>query len=443
MHPYQTEVDGSDLSQANGYGRLRTSYLGLPSSLSPASPVITGTQNLLWARDSEVVLIDELRIQGHTNDAATNLTVTLKINDQLLPFHLSGTANERVHKTLVWKPKGALILHPGKVLQAYASASNLAYVSGRYRIMGTQKAAELGYLTGGTLPNVASTNTLSADPVSEDPYSAGTTADTAKAIIPPLANHYVEILGFTCTGHNFNSALDSSLLSFWDGTTGSFGTDDLKIFRAYHRGVNGIYQSNIMVGNTRGCIQGPVGYGVYISQTTNVAGSTPKADFNVIYRYRKNTECIANTGTEMTTGGKKWWRYHEGLTLGTSRTFFDISTAPACTVKILGHAGTLTGTDQAANGGVGIGIGADATQLITEFYAVNGDGNTGATARSWAVDDDTYFCSLQNDPAFVGADAASAITARSQLAWGTLEAGVRPLTTRANQGSTVRETWTA
>lgn len=434
MHPYQTEVDGSDLSQTNGYGRLRTSYLGLPASLSPASPVITGTQNLLWARDSEVVLIDELRIQGHTNDAATNLTVTLKINDQLLPFHLSGTANERVHKTLVWKPKGALVLHPGKVLQAYASASNLAYVSGRYRIMGTQKAAELGYLSGGTLPNVASTNSVAG---------SGTSAGTEKQIIPPLANHYVEILGFTCTGHNFNAALDSSLLSFWDGTTGSFGTDDVKIFRAYHRGVNGIYQSNVMVGNTKGCIQGPVGYGVYISQTTNVAGSTPNADFNVIYRYRKSTECIANTGAEMTTGGKKWWRYHEGLTLGTSRTFFDIATAPACTVKILGHAGSLTGTDQAANGGVGIGIGADATQLISEFYAINGDGNTGAAGRSWAVDDDTYFCSLQNDPAFVGADALSAVTARSQLAWGTLEAGVRPLTVRASQGTTVRETWTA
>lgn len=432
MSIYTAEVAADDISDTPGYGRLRTSYLGLPNAATPTT--VLGTENLLAARTGEVILIDELRIQGHTNDAATNLTVNIQINDQTLPFHLSGTSNARRHETLVWKPKGMLMLHPGKTLRAWASTSNLAYVSGRYRTMTVQKAAELGYLSGGTLPNVASTNSVTG---------SGTTADTEKQIIAPLAGHYVEILGFTCTGHNFNAALDSSLLAFWDGTTGTFGNDAVKVFRNYHRGVPGVYQAKTLVGNTRGCIQGPAGYGVYILQTTNVAGSTPTADFNVIYRYRKATECIANTGAEMTTGGKKWWRYHEGTTLGTSRTFFDVSTAPACTVKILGHAGSLTGTDQAANGGVGIGMGADATALISEFYAINGDGNAGAAGRSWAVDDDVYFCSMATDPAFVGADAASAITGRSQLAWGVLEAGVRALTTKPNQGVTVRETWTA
>ena len=433
MNLYEADVSDHDLSDTHGYGRFRTGYLGLPNTVTPANP--TSASNLLYAGPDEIIIIDEIKIQAHTDDAATNLTVYAKINDQILPFHLSGTSNVRRHETLTWKTRGTLILHPGYYFQMYASAGLLAYASGRYRVMSKQKAAELGYLSGGTLPNVASTNSVAG---------SGTSAGTEKQIIPPLANHYVEILGFTCTGHNFNAALDSSLLAFWDGTTGTFSNDAVKIFRAYHRGVNGIYQSKVLVGNTKGCIQGPAGYGVYISQTTNVAGSTPKADFNVIYRYRKSTECIANTGAEMTTGGKKWWRYHEGLTLATSRSFFDISTAPLdSTIKVLGHAGSLTGTDQATNGMVAIGMGADASEPIGEFYAINGDGNAGAAGRSWGVDDDVLFCSMAQDLGFVGIDAASAITARAQLAWGTLEPRARALVGKANQGRTLRETYTA
>jgi hypothetical protein len=262
-------------------------------------------------------------------------------------------------------------------------------------------------------------------------------------IVPPLEDHYVEILGFTCTGHNFEATEDSLLLTFWDGTTGTVADNGVKVFRQYFRGVSGIYQAKVMVGNTKGCIQGPAGYGVYIVPTTNVAGASPDADFNVIYRYRKTTECANNTGAEATVGGKKWWRYHEGLTLGTSRTFFDVATVPALGCRILGHCGSLTGTDQLANGGVGIGLGADAVNLLSEFYAVNGDGNTAATARSWGVDDEVYACGISQDPAFVGADALSAVTARSQLAWGTMSADIKTATVKSSRGSTIRDTWTA
>ena len=437
-----------------GHGTLRTSITGIGTSFS--------STNLLTVPTGYVALIDQLVLKAITNDAATNHSVVVEVNGEELPFHASGTANARRVERLVWNTKGNLVLQAGEVLRCKSptyQAGNTTdafeqnwSVSGRYRLMTQSRANDLGYFAGGTIPSVASTNSLTIDPVDGEPeLAAGTTAATAKPIIPPLAGYYVEILGFTCTGHNFNSAEDSSLLAFWNGTTGTFGNDGVKVFRAYHRGAAGINQARVMVGDTKGCIQGPAGYGVYILQTTNVAGSTPKADINVIYRYRKTTECANNTGASITTGGKKWWRYMEGVTginpTGAWTSFFG-SGIPTCTARIRGQAVSLTGADNYsfdAEAGLVLGAaGGIATgSNFGETFLINGDGGAAATAYSIATED-VLVCSTAQDPGFLAISVGSgAMTARAHLAWGTMHAGSERALTATGGGTTIRDTWTA
>ena len=434
----------ADDSIPYGHGTLRTSLTGIGTSFS--------STNLLTVPTGYVALIDQLVLKAITNDAASNHSVVVEINDQELTFHASGTANARRVERLVWNTKGNLIVKAGETLRCksptYAAGNGSTTfeqnwsVSGRYRLVTESLANTLGYFAGGTQPMVASTNSVTG---------SGTTAATEKQIIAPLAGHYVEILGFTCTGHNFNSAEDSSLLAFWDGTTGTFGNDAVKIFRAYHRGAPGVNQARVMVGDTKGCIQGPVGYGVYILQTTNVAGSTPKADFNVIYRYRKTTECANNTGASITNGGKKWWRYMEGVTgiatTGAWTSFFG-SGIPTCTARIRGQAISLTGADNYSfDGEAGIVLGT-AGGIATgsnfgEVFLANGDGGAGATAYSTATED-VLVCSTAQDPGFLAiAVSSGSMTARSHLVWGTMHGGVEQALTTSGGGTTIRDTWTA
>lgn len=448
-HAANADVQSSlwDLSKSYGFGRIRAggqASIGIGTTHADST---VAADNLLVTDSTEVALIDQLVFQGMTNDAATNHTISLRIgqladsNYTDLKFHLSGTANARRHERLVWNTKGTLVVPTNGFLSFVSptyTATTTAHVSGRYRIMKASKAAELGYFNGGTLPNVASTDTLAG---------SGTSADTAKAIVTPLAGHYVEILGFTYTGHNYNAALDNSRLGFWDGTTGSdFDTGGVTIFRGYHRGVSGVYQNRVMIGNTRGCIQGPVGYGVYIQQTTNVAGSTPTADFNVIYRYRKATDCINNTGASLTTAGKRWWRYVEGITgaaAGNTTSIFDTSTVPSCGAKILGQAGTMTGADNGtANACACLTIGA--ANGFGEEFALNGDGNSGATTISWGIDDDVMVCATAQDPRILVVDAGSgALTARSHLVWGTLQKELNTLNITTQGGKNIRNAWSS
>lgn len=432
-----------------GHGTLRTSITGIGTSFSAT--------NLLSPPTGYVALVDQLVLKAITNDAASNHSVVVEVNGEELTFHASGTANARRVERLVWNTKGNLVVHGGEVLRCksptyQAGNGSNAFeqnwsVSGRYRLMTQSRATDLGYFAGATLPQVASTNSVAG---------SGTTAGTEKQIIPPLAGHYVEILGFTCTGHNFNSAEDSSLLAFWDGTTGTFGADGVKIFRAYHRGAAGINQARVMVGDTKGCIQGPAGYGVYILQTANVDGATPTADFNVIYRYRKTTECANNTGASITTGGKKWWRYMEGVTdvntTGAWTSFFG-SGIPTCTARIRGQAVSLTGADNYsfdAEAGIVLGAaGGIATGTnFGEVFLINGDGGAAATAYSVATED-VLECTTAQDPGFFAiALGSGAMTARAHLAWGTMHAGNnRALSGESaaptNIGPTIRDTWTA
>lgn len=243
----------------------RSGATGLTTSL--------GSAGISCAAD-EVALVDSIEIASISNDAATNVKVTCEVNGTELYFNLPGVANIRRTETIRWDPKGALVVQPSGTMKWKASVVGTTSVVVTFRKMKTTKAMSLGYLSP-TIPTVASTNTVAG---------SGTSAATAKAIITGVAGKYIEILGFTCTGHNFNAAQDSIAIGFWDGTTGTFANTANKVFRAYASGANPAFAPKVVVNNTDGCIKGPVGLGLYVIATTNLAGATTPADFNVIYR---------------------------------------------------------------------------------------------------------------------------------------------------------------
>lgn len=432
LHDYSTEY---------GFGRIRaggTAGIGIGTTHADST---SAGDNLLVTDSTEVALIDQLVFSGMTNDAATSHRISLRIgqladsNYQDLTFHLAGTANAQRFERLVWNTRGALVV-PVSGFLSFVSPTftnqTRAFVSGRYRMMKASKAAELGYFSGGTFPSVASTNSVAG---------SGTSAGTAKAIVPALAGHYVEIMGFTYTGHNYDAGLDNSRLGFWDGTTGSdFDTGGVTIFRGYNQGVSGIYQSRVMVGNTRGCIQGPVGYGVYIQQTTNVAGATPDADFNVIYRYRKTTDCANNTGASITTAGKRWWRYAQGIAtpIDTAAIFSGV---PACGVKVLGQAGTLAGTASSNSTPVAT-MTLASTNGWGEEFPIEGDGAAAAACSSWSIDDDVMVCASAQTPGLTLGNANNTVTGRSHLCWGTMESlKNHQLNITTQSGKNIRNAW--
>lgn len=170
-HAANADVQSSlwDLSKSYGFGRIRAggqASIGIGTTHADST---VAADNLLVTDGTEVALIDQLVFQGMTNDAATNHTISLRIgqladsNYTDLKFHLSGTANARRHERLVWNTKGTLVVPTNGFLSFVSptyTATTTAHVSGRYRIMKASKAAELGYFNGGTLPNVASTDTL-------------------------------------------------------------------------------------------------------------------------------------------------------------------------------------------------------------------------------------------------------------------------------------------
>lgn len=424
-----------DLADEAGYGIIRTGIIGIGTSYS--------TSNLLTCDSTQVAFIDQLVIQGWSADIASNTTVVIEINGVEMPFHIAGTVNARRFERLVWNTRGALVLHPGQTLRVKAptytagNGSNTfernIYVTGRYRIMPLLKAMQEGYFDGGTMPAV--TTTL----IDLDEDGSGTVADTAEMIISPLAGHYVEVMGFAITGHNYNTALDSTLLTFWDGD-GTIGSDGSKLFRAYHRGVGGVYQSKVLIGNTKGCIQGPSGDGLYVTQTSNVADATnPKVAVNVIYRYRKTTECAINTGASLTSGSKKWWRYVESTTTGT--TAFGSGLTP-CGIRVRGQAISMTGADNfTGNGKAQLLLGASTGW--GQVFEVQGDGNGAAAGMSVGVDDEVLICGSAQDPRFGIVNTASAITGLGHLVWGTMHADIKNATSFAAGGTSIRDTWTA
>ena len=265
-----------DATETAGFSIARTTYAGLPIAYGP-SYITTGAG---FGADYGFV-VDEIVLTGVTNDAASNFTITLNINGKELPFHFPGTADASESFRLTLKPKGMTIFGSTEnFLNIKASTISVSHAFVRYRRV---RASEIMKMwEGGGVPQYASTNSVTA---------GGTVAGTAKAIVTGVAGYSVQILGFYVTGHNYNAATDNIKLGYWDGTTGTtFDTGGKVVFRAHARGANKIYAPKVLVDDTKGCIMGPAGYGLYIQATTNLAGATPTADINVIYRLVKCEE---------------------------------------------------------------------------------------------------------------------------------------------------------
>jgi hypothetical protein len=410
----KTTFDEGDIA---GYGFTRSLYTGIPTSYWTAGnePISCGS--------TEVALVDEVVLSSLTNDAASNHTVTLQVNGLDLPIHFPGTVDQAVSDRIVWKPKGNLVVHPSQTLNIKCGTAGQAFARIRYRKMRMMEAIARGFLT--SLPSVCSTNTVTG---------SGTAAATAKQILAPVAGYSVEVLGFTLTGHNYNAAADNIRLGFWDGTTGgTFASGGATIFRGYARGASRVYAPRVLVGNTRGCIQGPSGYGLYIQATTNMAGATPPADFNVLYRLRKDTDVVSTSGTPGATPAvcKKFWCYTESIAelstaLGNNIPFFGTFGSDPL-VRIRGHVGTaISGNTATGNNLLGLGVGANITNgAIAEYVPLQDDRAAGANqvSRSWFDDEMIVNCRSSQTPGFGGIDTsgATALSARSQLVWGTLQ----------------------
>lgn len=154
--------------------RNRTYDRGQGIVVSAATGLTTSFATGITCADNEVALVTKVVFYGLTNDAATNVTITMKVNGIELPFHFAGKADVRQSKRRVWRTNGNLCVHPQNTLQVKASAILSASVEIHYRRMTIQQAYADGLLGGGSLPNVASTNAIT---------TGGLTADTAKKII--------------------------------------------------------------------------------------------------------------------------------------------------------------------------------------------------------------------------------------------------------------------
>ena len=409
IHPRGLIKGKFDEAHLPGYLIARTSFTGLGTSYGA---------NILTCASDQVFLIDEVMISGITGTTAANVTCTVKVNDIELPFHLPGTANLRRSDRISWRTKGNLVIQPGKGITAKASAANTMMLEVRGRMVQVSSAYAGGDLVK-SMPNVCSTNTVTG---------GGTSDATAKQILAPVTGYSVEVLGFALTGHNYNTAADSIRLGFWDGTTGgSFASGGKSIFIGYGQGASAFYAPKVLIGDTKGCIQGPSGYGLYIQASTNFAGVTPPADYNVIYRLVPTTE-VASTGGVAggvpASMGKFWVTTNAAISAaGTSVPWFDNATVWS-TTRIFGYAGSCTTGNGVASAVVGIGVGPDHQGSIVPYEILNSDGAgaPAAVSRTWFKDDFAIVTHVAQAPGFVGLDALSINTNRFQLAWGRFDA---------------------
>lgn len=164
----------SALGLARSKYRNRTHRTGEWLVVSGASGLTTSYATGITCASHEVALIDKVTFVGLTNDAATNMTITLEVNGTEIPFHFAGKADSRRSGKKTWKTNGNLVVHPSKTLRAKASANTASSIAIHYRKMTLVKAMEAGLLSEGTLPKVASSETLTG---------SGLSAGTAKKIV--------------------------------------------------------------------------------------------------------------------------------------------------------------------------------------------------------------------------------------------------------------------
>jgi hypothetical protein len=280
--------NNSRFSEADlGYRKsIHSSFLsvGIAAVASPNEPIRMDADH--------VALIDEIVLTARTNDAATNVTALIHINGQtinvlgapatvaphVLRFHFPGAANVVRSDKIHLRPLGKMIVKPSSTLWVQASAVTQIGCQISFRVKSTIAALRDGDLSpNGELPAVASTNSVAA---------AGTVADTAKNIIPGVAGKSIEILGLYHTGHNFAAGQDDNRLGFWNGVTGTFAANGSMVMRLFAMGADPRWAPRVLIDDTRGCIQGPVGEGVFIQASANMASANDdKASYVVSWRY--------------------------------------------------------------------------------------------------------------------------------------------------------------
>lgn len=400
--------------------------------------VVTNANAPIRCDATHVALIDEVVMTAQLNDTATNVTCSLHVNGATegelgapatvpahqLKFHFPGIADAtgvRRSDRIFLQPRGNLVVRPSSTLWVQASAAGVVGCHIKYRMKGLLDAYRDGDLRpGGQMPAVASTNSVAG---------GGTIAATAKRIVAeePVATTAIEVLGLYLTGHNFNAAADDIRIGFWDGSTGgSFAAGGVMIFRGWAQGASNVHQPRVLIDDTRGCIQGPMGWGLWIQASTNLAGATPTADYNVVYRRVAVQEVSANgigLVGQTPTVRKKFWFYTQAAAGLTPVPFFATPGFgdETAMLKIHGHAFSCTNTD-AATSVIGLTVGALGFP-VSEYTVVGGDGDGNAASSSGARVGLNALEQMGVEPGFMAFDAAAAMTNRCQLAWGTFRAG--------------------
>jgi len=237
----------------------------------------------------------------------------------------------------------------------------------------------------------------------------------------------IEILGFYLTGHNYNAASDNLLLAFWDSNAGGSLTGGGKaVMIGYARGASPVYAPQILVNNTQGCIQGAMGSDIYIQATANLAGATPNADYVILYR-KVRQQVVANTGGltgQTPTSRRKWWVVTAADPTGAPLDpFFTAEVNNTGSIRILGHAGSGTFADNAADNVLGL-VRGDLGGFLSECYVFNGDRSAGAAtvSGSFARDNMVVPVPYTAFPGFFATEGAvDTVVTRFQLAWGTFD----------------------
>lgn len=276
-------------------------------SITRANGTVTEIAYTSWAVSTFTIGATDFSTNNALDNAVVflnggNLDVTLEVNDVVLPFHITSGVNTRRNKPLVLRPRGNMVVQNSMTLKAKASLAGVATISVYYRMMPQTMAYQLR-LINGALPQVASTNTLTG---------SGLSAATAKKIVNVGEGQAIEILGFYLTGHNYSASADSIALGFWEAS-GTFYTPPATkaanarmVCVSHHQGASADFAPEIIVDNTDGCIQGPVGFDLYVQASTRIAGATPNADYVVMYRIvplnkMKETMTLSATYTSATT----------------------------------------------------------------------------------------------------------------------------------------------
>jgi hypothetical protein len=286
-------VPGRNVSKWSETDVVHTNWAVSPLAALGTGGAITDANATIRCNGSQVALIDEIVMNCRTADAAaTNNTVFLRVNGRtngvneatstatpvLLPFNFPSDVNLVRNETITLRPRGKLVIHPSSTFAMYASAVGIANAQVRYRLKNLSAAIRDGDISpNGTLPQCAAITGGLVDATAKLMSTVGGTTLAA------TAGEAIEISAIYCTGHNYNAAADNLRIGFWDAA-GTFAANGKTIFRTHFRGANSRFASRLLIDNVDHCIQGPLGMGLYVQCTTQLAGTPPKADYVVIYR---------------------------------------------------------------------------------------------------------------------------------------------------------------